>query len=98
MGILEFTSFAITVKFTDALYRFLGDMIGLELVHIINISKQVGAFEIYEQVSQHLHNIVPIGYIAICHNCKVGNRDTKMLVVGELSKDYEYFYNKISMI
>lgn len=141
--ILEFTTFAITVKFTDALYRFLSDMIGLELIHIVNISKQVGAFEIYEKVSQHLQNkdfhiyntkeffslalrynfdedsitsflkgkvldsieeglyfdnIVPNGYIGICHNCKVGNKDTKMLVVGELSKDYEYFYNKISMI
>lgn len=141
--ILEFSTFAITVKFTDALYRFLSDMIGLELVHIVNISKQVGAFEIHEQVSQHLQNkdfhiyntkeffalalkynfdensinsflkgqvldsieeglyfdgIVPEGYLGICHHCKVGNTDTKMLVVGELSKDYEYFYNKISMV
>ncbi len=141
--ILEFSTFAITVKFTDALYRFLSDMIGLELVHIVDISKQVGAFEIYEKVSQHLQNkdfhiyntkeffslalkynfdensinsflkgkildsieeglyfdnIVPEGYIGICHHCKVGDTDTKMLVVGELSKDYEYFYNKISMI
>jgi heat-inducible transcriptional repressor len=139
--ILEFTTFAITVKFTDALYRFLSDMIGLELEHIVNISKQVGAFEIYEQVSQYLQNkdfhiyntkeffslalrynfdekvinsflkgqildslgeglyfdnIVPEGYIAICHNCKIADVDTKMLVVGELSKDYEEFYNKIS--
>jgi heat-inducible transcriptional repressor len=139
--ILEFSSFAITVKYTDALYRFLKDMIGLELIHIVNISKQVGAFEIYEKVSQHLQNknfhiyntkeffslalrfnfdeksinsflkgrildscdeglyfdeIVPNGYIAVCHNCKIANSDIKMLVVGELSKDYEYFYNKIS--
>ncbi len=141
--ILEFSSFTITVKFTDALYRFLRDMIGLELIHIVNISKQVGAFEIYEKVSQYLQNkdfhiyntkeffslalkynfdessinsflkgkvldsieeglyfdnIVPKGYIGICRYCKVGNTDTKMLVVGELSKDYEYFYNKISMV
>lgn len=141
--ILEFTTFAITVKFTDALYRFLQDIIGLELEHILNISKQVGAFEIYEQVSQYLQNkdfhiyntkeffslalrynfnestinsflkgqvldsieeglyfdeIVPEGYIGICHNCVIGNTETKMLVVGELPKDYEFFYNKISMI
>ena len=140
--ILEFTSFSVTVKFSDPLYRFLSDMIGLELIHIINISKEVGALEIYEQVSQHLQNkdfhiyntkeffalalefnfneesitsflkgkildsieeglyfdnIVPLGYIGICHECKVRNTNTKMLVVGELSKDYEYFYNKISM-
>lgn len=141
--ILEFTSFAVTIKYSDALFRFLSDMIGLELVHIVNISKQVGAMEIYEKVSQHLQNknfhifntkeffalalkynfdeksinsflkgrildsieeglyfdsIVPDGYLGVCHNCKIGNNDIKMLVVGELSKDYEYFYNKISMI
>lgn len=141
--ILEFTSFAITVKYSDALHRFLKDMIGLELKHIVNISQQVGAYEIYEQVNQYLENknfhiyntkeffalalqykfdeksinnflkgkvldsieeglyfdgIVPQGYIAICHHCKIGELETKMLVVGELSKDYEYFYNKISTI
>ncbi len=141
--ILEFSSFSITIKYSDALYRFLSDMIGLELIHIVNISRQVGAFEIYEKVSLHLQNkdfhiyntkeffslalkynldeedinsflkgrildsieeglyfddIVPEGYIGICHKCKVQNVETKMLVVGELSKDYEYFYNKISMV
>lgn len=140
--ILEFSSFAITVKYSDALYRFLKDMQGLELIHIVNISKQVGAYEIYEKVSQHLQNknfhiyntkeffslalkynydeksinsflkgyvldsleegiyfedIIPEGYIAVCHNCKIENKNIKMLVVGELSKDYEYFYNKINM-
>jgi len=141
--ILEFSSFAITVKYSDALYRFLNDMRGLELIHIVNISKQVGAFEIHEKVSQHLQNknfhiyntkeffslalkynydeksingflkgtiidsldegiyfdgIIPEGYIAVCHRCKIEDKDVKILVVGELSKDYEYFYNKISMI
>ncbi len=141
--ILEFTSFAITIKYSDALYRFLSDMLTLELVHIVNIAKQVGAMEIYEQVSQYLQNknfhiyntkeffslalkynfdeksinsflkgivldsieeglyfdgIVPEGYIGICHKCRIDNQDIKMLVVGELSKDYEYFYNKISMV
>lgn len=141
--ILEFTTFAVTIKYSDALYRFLNDMVSLELRHIVDISRQVGALEIYEQVSQHLQNknfhiyntkqffslalhynfdektindflkghvlesceeglyfdrIVPEGYIAICHNCKIGDLNTKMLVVGELSKDYEYFYNKISMV
>ena len=141
--ILEFSSFAITIKYSDALYRFLSEMVSLELVHIVNIAKQVGAIEIYEQVSQYLQNknfhiyntkeffslalkynydeksinsflkgevldsveeglyfdgIVPDGYIGICHKCKIENRDVKMLVLGELSKDYEYFYNKISMV
>ena len=141
--IFEFSTFSVTVKYTDALYRFLSDMIGLELVHIVNISQQVGAFEIYEAVNQHLQNrdfhiyntkeffrlalqynfdeesinsflkgkvlesidaglyfdgIVPQGYIAACHTCVIGNTDSKILVVGELSKDYEYFYNRISMV
>ena len=140
--ILEFSTFNVTVKFSDALYRFLSDMIGLELKHIVNISKQVGALEIYESVNQFLKNrdfrifntkdfftlalrydldestindfltgsildnideglyfdsIVPQGYIGICHNCIVEGKETKLFVVGELSKDYEYFYNKISM-
>lgn len=141
--ILEFSSFAITVKYSSALHRFLQDLVGLELSHIVNISKQVGAYEIYEQVNQnlqskdfHIYNtkeffslalrydydektindflkakifdsvkeglyfdtIVPQGYIAICHNCKINNTNVKMLVLGELSKDYEYFYNQINTI
>lgn len=140
--ILEFSSFNVTVKFSDALYRFIRDMRGLELVHIVNISKQVGAFEVYESVSQFLknrdfhiyntkeffklalqynlneerindflngnilesiqeglyfENIVPEGYIGICHKCYIGNKESKLFVVGELSKDYEYLYNKISL-
>lgn len=140
--ILEFTTFNVTVKYSDALYRFLSDMISLELKHIVNISKQVGALEIYDSVNQFLKNrdfrifntkdffsialrfnldektikdfltgtildnieeglyfdsIVPEGYIGICHNCIVGDKETKLFVLGELSKDYEYFYNKISM-
>lgn len=140
--ILEFSTFIVTVKFSDALHRFLSDMIGLELIHIVNISKQVGALEVYESVNQFLKNrdfriynskeffslalrfnfdeetinkflrgtifetiqegiyfdkIVPEGYIGVCHNCIINNKESKLLVVGELSKDYEFFYNKISM-
>lgn len=50
--ILEFDNFPITIKFSSALYRFLQDMIGLEINHIIKISKDVGAYELYEQISQ----------------------------------------------
>jgi heat-inducible transcriptional repressor len=46
----------------------------------------------------YFDGIVPEGYIGICHKCRIDNQDIKMLVVGELSKDYEYFYNKISMV
>ena len=141
--ILEFTTFAVTIRYSDALYRFLNDMISLELTHIVNIAKQVGAIDIYEAVNQHMQNknfhiyntkeffalslnynfdeqsikkyltgeifdsieeglyfdtIVPQGYIAACHSCVINNVESKMLVVGELSKDYEYFYNKINIV
>lgn len=139
--ILEFGDFSISIKYNSALHKFLNDMIGLELDHIINISKQVGAFELYKELSNKISNnsfeilniknylkiaveynlsednineflkgnvlehinqgiyyeeLVPAGYIGICHDCKVNNEDIKMLVVGELSKDYEYFYERIA--
>ena len=54
--ILEFSSFAISVKYSDALYRFLKDMIGLDLKDITRISKDVGAYELYESINQTLQN------------------------------------------
>ncbi len=140
--ILEFSTFAVTIKYSNTLYRFISDLINLKLDHIVSITKQVGAYEVYEQVNQYLQNkdfhiyntkefftlalkynfneerinnflkgnildscdeglyfetIVPQGYIAICHYCKIKNTQVKILVVGELSKDYEYFYNQISI-
>ena len=139
--ILEFTSFAISVKFTDALFRFLQDMRGLTLKDILRISKDVGAYDIYDAINQTLQNsdfeifnykeflnlalsynfdeltinrflkgqildnleeglyfdnFLPIGYIGICHYCKIDNEDVKMLVIGQLPKNYEYFYKKIT--
>ena len=138
--ILEFSSFAISVRYSDALYRFLKDMINLDLKDIKKISKDVGAYEVYESISQALSSdfqifnykeflnlalnynfdeytingflkgqildelkeglyfekLLPANYIGICHYCKINNEDVKMLVVGELPKDYEYFYEKIT--
>ena len=139
--ILEFSSFAISVKYSDALYRFLNDMIGLDLKDITKVSKDVGAYEVYESINQTLQNsdfqifnykeflnlalnydfdeytinsflkgqildelkeglyfdkFLPSNYIGICNYCKINNEDVKMLVVGELPKDYEYFYEKIT--
>ena len=139
--ILEFSSFTITVKFSDALYRFLQDMVGLDFKDIIKISKEVGAYELYETINKTLQgsdfeifnnkeflnlalsydfdeftinkflkgqileelevglyfeNLLPLGYIGICHNCKIDNEDVKMLVIGQLPKNYEYFYEKIT--
>ena len=139
--ILEFSSFAISVKYSDALYRFLNDMIGLDLKDITRISKDVGAYEVYESINQTLQNsdfqifnykeflnlalnydfdeytinsflkgqildelkeglyfdkLLPANYIGICNYCKINNEDVKMLVIGELPKDYEYFYEKIT--
>jgi heat-inducible transcriptional repressor len=139
--ILEFDSFSITIKYSSALHRFLTDMIGLDINHIVKISKQVGAYELYEQVNEYLQNssfniinskeflklsldfdldefminsflkgeildkcdeniyfenLLPLGHIGICHNCKINGKDSKILVVGELSKNYEYFYERIA--
>jgi heat-inducible transcriptional repressor len=43
----------------------------------------------------YVENVVPQGYIAICHNTNIQGTDIKILVIGELSKDYEYFYKGI---
>ena len=139
--ILEFSSFAISVKYSDALYRFLNDMIGLDLKDITKVSKDVGAYEVYESIHQTIQNsdfqifnykeflslalnydldeytinsflkgqildelkeglyfdkLLPPNYIGICNYCKINNEDVKMLVIGELPKDYEYFYEKIT--
>ncbi len=139
--ILEFSSFAISVKYSDALYRFLKDMIGLGLKDITKISKDVGAYEVYESINQTLQNsdfqifnykeflnlalnydfdeytinsflkgqildelkeglyfekLLPSNYIGICNFCKINNENVKMLVIGELPKNYEYFYEKIT--
>ena len=139
--ILEFDSFSITIKYSAALHRFLQDMIGLDINHIVKISKQVGAYELYEQINEYLQNssfnivnskeflklalnfdldeyminnflkgevldkcdeniyfenLLPVGYIGICHNCKINGKDSKILVIGELSKNYEYFYERIA--
>ncbi len=138
--ILEFDEFSINIKFNQALFKFLSDMVGLELNDILKIAKQVGAYELYEEMSSKVSNslfeilniknylkiaveydldenlindflrghileqlgegiyfedLLPQGYIGICHNCKLNNEDVKILVVGELAKDYEYFYNNI---
>jgi heat-inducible transcriptional repressor len=139
--ILEFSSFAISVKYSDALYRFLSDMIDLSLKDITKISRDVGAYEVYESINQTLQSsdfqifnykeflnlalnydfdeytinsflkgqileelkeglyfekLLPSNYIGICNYCKINNEDVKMLVIGELPKDYEYFYEKIT--
>jgi heat-inducible transcriptional repressor len=138
--ILEFTSFAVTIKFTNAFHRFLNDMIGTSIDDILDISIQVGAYQLHTELSQYVHKnifeiinikkflhlvvehnldekdinsflqgdimmklkdgiyletLVPQGQIAICHTTKIDGNDVKMLVVGELSKDFEYFYNTI---
>lgn len=139
--ILEFSSFAVSVKYYDALHRFLNDMVGLHLKDILKISKDVGAYELYETINQTLQNtdlkifnckeflslalnydfdeftinqflkgqildnlqeglyfeeLLPMNYMGVCHSSMIDNEDVKMLVVGELPKNYEYFYKKIT--
>lgn len=39
--------------------------------------------------------LLPQDHIAISHQIKIENKNYKMLVVGQLSKDYDYFYKGI---
>ncbi len=138
--ILEFSSFVITVKYTSALYRFLNDMIDLEADDILDVAKQVGATQLYDELNRYLQksefgminikyflrfavkydlnedvisrfmhgnvmhnikegvyfeNLLPSGFMGICHRTRIGTDTVKILVVGELSKDYDYFYRGI---
>jgi len=132
--------FTITVKYSSALYRFLQGMIDMDLNDILDICKQVGARQLYDELSRYIakseftilnikeflkfsvmydleeetinnfiqggvmetldegvyfENMLPTGYIGISHNTQINKQKVKMLVVGELSKDYEYFYKGI---
>ncbi len=44
----------------------------------------------------YLDNLLPEGQIGICHDTKVHGTDIKILVIGDLSKDFEYFYKGIT--
>jgi heat-inducible transcriptional repressor len=133
-------SFAITIKYTPALYRFLSDMVGIELDDILSIAKQVGATQLYDELNRYIQksefemintktflkfavhydldeeminsfmngsimqglkegvyfeNLLPSGFMGVCHSTKIANQDVRLLVVGELSKDYDYFYRGI---
>ena len=44
-----------------------------------------------------LNGILPHEYIGITHDAHINGKNFKMLVVGQLSKDYEYFYKGISI-
>ncbi len=139
--ILEFSSFAVNIKFSSALYRFLNDLKQTSLEDILKVSKDVGAYELYSAINQTLQNsdfdifnykeflnlalnydfdeftinrflkgnimnelkeglyfdgFLPENYIGICKFCKINNEDVKMFIIGELSKDYEYFLEQIT--
>jgi len=144
--LLEFSSFSITIKYNNPLYKFLTDMCGLEAINVLEVSKQVGATDLYTELDKYLFNkdfevinikeflrlcveydldelyinrflngnvmdrlengiyfrgevglnqVLPHNYMGIAHDTVIGNKKYKMLVIGELSKDYEYFYKGI---
>jgi heat-inducible transcriptional repressor len=51
---------------------------------------------VYFQETKGFDGVLPQGQIGICHNTQINGNDIKMLVIGELSKDFEYFYKGIS--
>ena len=144
--LLEFSSFSITIKYNSALEKFLNDMCELEAIGVLEVARQVGARELYEELDKYLFykdfeiiniksflrlcvdynlqeayiqkflsgaimdrlenglyfhdsknfgQMLPHSYLGIAHNVSIQNKQFKMLVLGELSKDYEYFYKEI---
>lgn len=139
--IVEFSSFAISIKYSEALFRFLGDFIGIASKDILKVSKDIGAYELYNSINKSLQNddfeifnyreflnlalnydfdeftinsflkghimeelkeglyfnkFLPQNYMGLCKFFKINNEDVKMFVIGELSKDYEYFFEQIT--
>ncbi|VAY87802.1 Heat-inducible transcription repressor HrcA [hydrothermal vent metagenome] len=135
-------SYAVTIEFNNAFYKFLTDMKDRTFDDILEISSQVGANHLHMELSKYVQNnifeiinikkflqlavqcdldeknvnlflqgdvmlklkqgiyldgLLPQGQIAICHDTKVHGTDIKILVVGSLSSDFEYFYNNISL-
>ena len=144
--LLEFSTFSITIKFDSRLVKFLYDMYEIEASQLVKVAKQVGAIELYEELSKYiftrdfeiinikeflklcvnynlderdinrflngdimdrldnglyfngdgeLNRILPHSHIGIVNDITINNKSFKMLVIGELSKDYEYFYKGI---
>ncbi len=139
--LLEFTSFSINIKYSDALYRFLKELLNFHVRDVLKISKDVGAYEVFSILKQEIllndfqifnhrdffdlalkynfnetkieeflkgnildfvdkglyfEELLPSEYLGICHRCTIDREEYKILIIGQLSKDYEYFYKKIS--
>jgi len=135
-------SYAVSIKYNEAFYKFLTEMSGRTFDEILEISQQVGATHLHAELSKYVQNnifeiintkeflhlavnydldekdlnmflqgdvmlkldqgiyledLLPQGQIGICHDTKVNGTDIKILVVGDLSKDFEYFYKGISL-
>jgi heat-inducible transcriptional repressor len=50
---------------------------------------------LYFNATQGINKILPTEYMGIVQDVNIDNKKFKMLVVGMLSKDYEYFYKGI---
>jgi heat-inducible transcriptional repressor len=47
------------------------------------------------QEDVYFENLLPSGFMGVCHETMIGEDRVKMLVLGELNKDFEYFYKGI---
>jgi heat-inducible transcriptional repressor len=139
--ILEFTSISVTIRYNKALFKFVNDMLDIDLMDILDIAKQVGAMNLHDELAKYIQksefgilniknflriavhydldekiindfmqgtimqdleeglyfeSILPSGYIGICHNTYIENEKVKVLVIGEMNNDYEYFYEGIN--
>ena len=138
--ILELDTFFVTVEYSDPLFRFINDMVGMSADDMLNVTKQVGATQLYDELKRYIQknefriinlktfmqfavhydvdenlinkfmngsimyglkedvyfeNLLPSGFMGVCHETQIGEDKVKMLVLGELNKDFEYFYKGI---
>lgn len=52
---------------------------------------------ILDKITEGLYfeKLLPSGFLGACHECKIAGKDSKMLIIGNLSTDYLYFYNNL---
>lgn len=43
----------------------------------------------------YFEELLPSGFLGACHFCKVEGKDAKVLIIGQLSTDFIYFYNNL---
>ena len=140
--LLQFDNSALNLIFNKPLFKFLNDMIGLNLQEIFKVAHDIGITKLKNELSNiidkntikrinlkaflkicvdydlndaiinkflngeifidklskgiNFESILPDGFIGINHDTTMDDAQVNLLVLGHLSKNYEYFYKGIS--